>query len=232
MMVAALTLVMAGSVVWRMTYLKPTWYTPPAADDRAAASLADRAEYRLVEEVQKVRPQQEEQWTLRVRESQINAWLATRLQAWLEHEQNGAWPAQLGTPQVHIQSTGISMAIPLLNATGKVSRIVVARMSPEMSDGALMLHIDRLALGRVILPGEPLTNLMRLLGQAAPQTSSEPQMLKALDILAGKRSINPIFKLADSRRVRLLNFHLDEGMVDFTARTIDTNLVRDWHSGR
>lgn len=211
-------LIAAGVVLWRMTCIAPAWYALPDAHDPQIAALADKVENRMLEEAQKVRTDPQP-WTLRVRESQINAWLSARLPQWIAHEQHSQWPEQLGTPQVKIDSQGISLAVPV--QTGSRSRYIAARIRPQLIDGRLKLEIDRVALGRVVLPGEPLANLLRTLQGAVPSIAEDQKVRSALEILAGQRMVDPVTRLADHRKLRLLNLQLGDGWVDLTAQTLD-----------
>lgn len=222
--IAVIVFTVLGAValfLWRMTYVAPTWYAPPDSHDPQIEVLADKVENRMLEEAQKIR-EETAPWTVKVREPQVNAWLSARLPQWIEHEQNGHWPDQLGTPQVKIDAEGISMAIPLRTKSGSRPRYIVARVWPQMINGRLKLEIDRLALGRVILPGEPLANLLRTLEGAAPSVANDQKVRKALDIFTGERSVDPVTHLADHRRLRLVDFKLGDGWIDLTAQTIES----------
>jgi hypothetical protein len=85
----------------------------------------------------------------------------------------------------------------------------------------LQLQIDRAALGRVGLPGEPLANLLQTLSQAAPEALSHPQVQSLLDLLSQRRQVTPIFELEDGRRIQLLDVRLGEGVIDLTVLTVD-----------
>src|SRR5262245_47158200 len=93
-MVIFVVLGAAAVLICRMTQGSRAWYAPPDSHDPQVAVLADKVENRMLEEVQKVRTESEP-WTLRVRESQVNAWLSARLPQWIAHEQHSKWPDQL-----------------------------------------------------------------------------------------------------------------------------------------
>jgi hypothetical protein len=199
-----------------MTWIAPAWYAPPAAHDAAASELADRVEYGLIQQAQKVREPQEETWTLRIRQDQINAWLATRLRKWIEHE-GGSWPARLGTPQVEIDGGALSIAVPVLHNSSP--RFIVARILPEIENQRLQLKLDRVALGRISLPGEPVANLLKLIGDASPRDT--PQIENILGALEQRDAIDPRFRLSDGRRIELLKLRLGDGLIDITAKTLE-----------
>lgn len=222
-LLGACALVVGGAIaVWQMTRIAPAWYAPPPVADPAIIELADRVEYRLVQEAQQIRPDENPPWTLRIREEQINAWLAARLRKWIEREQDGEWPEHLGVPQVQLSKQGISIAVPIQSDSSQ--RIIVARIHPAILSGRLTLELDQVAIGRLTIPGAPLSYLSQAIldpgttdADHAEQSDWPTQVLRLLD---GSESIEPILTLSDGRRVQLLDVHCDEGVIDLTARTL------------
>jgi hypothetical protein len=212
-----LSLLAIGAIsTWRLTRMAPSWYAPPDPTSQAVLDLADRAEYRLIEEAQKIRPPDE--WTLRVEDSQVNAWLSARLPQWVRHDADFTWPESIGTPQIQTDGNGIRVALPLQE--NDASFVVTARLSPRLDDGRLFLQLDRLWLGRIGLPGEPLTRLAEFLEEHGGEEISALQIGDLLDVLAGRTPIDPIMSLADDRQVELMQIRLGPGRVDLTCRTL------------
>jgi uncharacterized protein YpmS len=219
--ILSLALIGAGGAytAWRLSWQEPTWYHPPDPKDLRVVTLADDAEYAMLEQSQKIRPKTEP-WTLRLTQQQMNAWLAARLPAWIEHDANLRWPEQIGTPQVLIESDGVSIAAPVM--THGVSRTVVARLKPAVApDGRLSLKLTRISLGRVWLPGEPLGKLSDAVRDAAPEFLDSPRVKQTIEVLAGRRTLSPHLVLADGRRVTVTSVHLDDGALELVARTDD-----------
>ncbi len=133
----AAALILLICVCWWLASLAPTWYAPPDASDKAIQTLGATAEYRLLEEFQKIRPA-EEVWRLRIPEEAINAWLATRLPAWLEGR-GATWPEDLGTPQVRITPSGIVLAAPSVALGGRMATL---RISPEIHEDQLHCNMN------------------------------------------------------------------------------------------
>ena len=109
--VLALILLVAflGVFAYFLMRTAPDWYQPPSADDPEIADLAATVEYRIVEELQRIRDTTDPKpWTVRVREEQVNAWLVARLPEWLMHEHGESWPDDLRAPQIHIHPDGDS----------------------------------------------------------------------------------------------------------------------------
>jgi hypothetical protein len=219
-LVLLLIIIVAAVVLWRLSWIAPSWYEPPAASDTHSAALADKVETRVLEEAQKIRPTPADRWTIRVRQEQINAWLCFKLRKWIEYDRGGSWPPELGTPQVRIEADGLSIALPIARDATSSSRTLVARIKPRIINSALALELDRVALGRISLPGEPLANLLQTLSDAAPQAKEDPTLTSVLDLLAQRTQIDPVIKLSDGRRVRLLDLRLGDGFIDLTAQTL------------
>jgi hypothetical protein len=214
---AVLVVAVVGGLSLYVGRTEPQWYQPPAPDDEEVATLADRVEYRIVEEAQKIRPD-EGPWILRVRESQVNAWLGTRLQAWIAHEQGLEWPEHLGTPQAQILDHAFHLALPVGPPGHR--RVLVGRLVPAIENGALTLRLRTLGVGRLVLPGDPVEALARLLDEGDLPRDERAGLRDVLDLLAGRRSVEPILELSDGRRVEVLDIHCHTGAVDLTSRTL------------
>jgi uncharacterized protein YpmS len=222
----SLLLIGAGGAytAWRLSWQKPAWYAPPDPRDARITTLADDAEYKVLEQSQKMRPS-DESWTLRLTAEQINAWLAARLPAWIEHDANMRWPEQIGTPQVLIDVDGVRVAVPVSigskASASAAQRTVVATLLPAIApDGRLSLTLNSIALGRVWIPGTPLTRLVETVRDASPEFLDHPQVQHAIEVLAGKATLPPEYDLADGRRVRVKDVRLTRGAIEMAAVTI------------
>jgi hypothetical protein len=204
--------------VWSRARLAPTWYVPPDPADEQVAELAERVEYGVVEEFHRIR-EEPEPWTVRFREQQLNAWLAARMPEWIAHEQNFAWPEELGTPQIHVDGEHVNVAIEV--RTNGSSRVVTARVTPEIVGDRLHIRLDRVGLGRVAMPGEPAERLVKLVEEISPNTVlSDAATKRVFDILSGREPLDAIVELSDGRRVELVGFRIENGIVDVTSRTL------------
>lgn len=213
-----LLVVLLGSGIYGLTRTPPEWYRPPDPTDRQVAELADRVEFRLMEEFQKIR-EEPDLWKLRVRDTHINTWLVTRLRDWIDHQEDMQWPENLDMPQVRFEPEGISFAISV-DSIGP-AKIVVTRLRPRFEAGELFVSIDQFSLGRLDLPGEPLHHITKLVNQFADDvTEADPLVQLLFRMLRGEERIDPVFDLADSRRVRITDLQLDHGSIVLTARTL------------
>ena len=122
-------------------------------------------------------------------------------------------------PQTHFEDEGISLAIEV-GAEGR-PRFVVVRVVPTIHDDSLRLRLDGVGLGRIPVPGEPMEALLDLLGHAAPiGLLDDPAVAKTIDLLAGRRPLDPTVTLTDGRRVRLLDLRYAAGQLELTCRTL------------
>ena len=201
----------------RLTWQAPTWWADPAPELEQTSVLADRVEYRLAEEAHKVRPD-DGRWWLRIKDEQVNAWLATRLQAWLAHTHGVVWPEALGTPQVHFTDGAINVALDFEDDGRR--RYVVADLAPGIVDGRLAVVLDGVALGRLRIPGGSLRTLMKTYRDVVPAGFlDDPSVRRVVDLLVDVDSIDPTLTLADDRRVRVVDLVVREGELILRCET-------------
>jgi hypothetical protein len=217
--VVAVVLFLAARVADRLIgETEPEWYAPPTVDQdvryREAERLAERAEYRVIEEAQRRRGA-DAPWTLRLREEHVNAWLATRLREWIGSRPGLEWPAALGTPQVKLEAGRVALALPAV--VGGVRRVVVARVQPAIDQRGLTLRLESLRLGRLSVPGDPLEHLAGLLEQV--DSASRAELAELVDVLAGRTPLRPLIQLSDGRHVEIMAIDCQEGSIDLTSRT-------------
>ncbi len=213
---------------WRLSWQKPAWYAPPNPTDARIVTLADDTEYRLLEQTQKIRDA-EETWTFHITQAQINAWLAARLPRWIEHDANMQWPQQIGTPQVLIERDGLRVAVPVTMGAIPGSqaspptqtRTVVATIAPAVAaDGRLSLKLSSIALGKVWIPGAPLTRLVDAVREASPEFLDHPQVQETIAVLAGQQTLPAEYRLADGRHIRVKDVRMVDDAIEISAITL------------
>ncbi|MEE3001954.1 MAG: hypothetical protein VX908_04570 [Planctomycetota bacterium] len=198
-----------------LTFLPPGWYDPPTSNDPDAAYLAEQAEFRLVEELQKIRPKGEP-WRLRIPDKAVNAWLALRLEDWLAHDDHPQWPDFITVPQVHATPSGIFVAVGLVKH-GRVTSILGMKVLPTIAEGNIVLSINGGLLGRLPVPTPPSTLLEPLRTAAAEGDDASGFVV---DYLLDGNGFPAILELVDDRIVEIDGVSLGDGDITITARTL------------
>ncbi len=198
-----------------LTFLRPGWYDPPAPNDPDAVQLAEQAEFRLVEELQKIRATGEP-WRLRIPDKAVNAWLALRLEDWLAHDDHPPWPDFITVPQVHATPTGIIVAVGLVKH-GRVTSILGMKVLPTIIEGNIVLSINGGLLGRLPVPTPPST-LLEPLRTAAGEGDDASSFV--VDYLLEGRGFPALLELVDDRIVEIDGVLLGDGDITITARTL------------
>lgn len=216
-LVAVTTLAVAW--MWDQSRRPPEWYAPPAPDDAAVVVLAEQVEYGIVENFHKVRPDAAP-WTVRIREHQVNAWLAVRLPEWLEGEESVAWPEALGTPQVQMSPDGIYLAVPI--AGEGTPRVVVTRIDARIEEGTLRIDVERVGVGRLSVPGGAATTLLAVVDRFAADGMLADAFTEQIIAFAADPTLgeHARFDLTDGRRIELLDIEIKEGALELTSRTL------------
>lgn len=218
-------LVCAGAaVLWRLVHAEPVWYQPPIIT-KETEDFAGVVEYRIIEEAQTIRPA-DEKWKLRIREDQINAWLATRLIPWIEHEPTMYWPEGLAPPQVHLSKRGIDVGIEIVFEGSH--HVVVARILPRVTEEGVAIDLQRIGAGRLLLPGDPAERVREVVEDLRNDENITSEIETFLTQMAeGGEALAREIELADDRRLRLMDLQLDEGFIDLTFRTLPRGMSGD-----
>lgn len=218
---AALVLLATLGVVavsW-MTWIPPRWWSPPDAADTRVQEVAWAMERSLVEEAQRIRPP-DEPWSIRLHESTINAWLSARLPEWVAHETAVEWPGDLVGSQVQFTPEGVDLAA-AVRERGR-TRIINLRVMPALEAGRLVLRPEHALVGSLPLPEAIVQSVLLTLRDAV---GNEPAIDaaavdRAVEVLAGRSSIEAILPLVDDRRVEILDLHCGEGELVVKCRTM------------
>ncbi|MDP7030302.1 MAG: hypothetical protein QF733_08790, partial [Phycisphaerales bacterium] len=168
----------------------------------------ETAEYRLAEEFQKIRPPAEV-WLLRIPESAINAWLATRLPAWLRGRDID-WPDGLGVPQVRAQTGRLTVAMPTAALGGRTGLLT---LRPRIKSGMLSCSVTG-GIGRVPLPVAD-----RIVRTALAANLPDSEHLAAVSSAIAGDPVDPVFPLIDARAVTLTSVTCEPGAIIIAART-------------
>ncbi|MHC4808885.1 MAG: hypothetical protein ACYTEV_00780 [Planctomycetota bacterium] len=148
MFIAGAVLLAACALVAGMRWWAgpPSWYRPPSLEDSEAGRLAERVEYGLLEQVQRVRPPGT-RWTVRLTDEQANAWLATRLPGWWRSRGGAAWPTEVLPPQITTRPDSLRWAAAV--ATRGVRLGLVGRLEPRAGWASGEPEADASGLARI-----------------------------------------------------------------------------------
>jgi len=206
---------LSAATLWLLATSSPGWYAPRFHPE--AAALGETVEYRLTEEFQKIRPDNEP-WTIRLREDQVNAWLVHRLPEWLAHDAGWTWPDNFGIPQLRFSVDGADCALPV--AFEDLTLVCRLTLVPSVTDLGVHLLIRDPGLGRFRL---------QLLGQerihALLSARSLPPELKGMNIrqvlgsVAGDVICESTWNLLDGRPIDVDAVRFGDGYMDLQCRT-------------
>jgi len=209
-----------GWLWWRSSQL-PAWWSPPDEADPRAVELGERVEHALVTHAHQIRPSGEP-WAIRLREEQANAWLATRLPRWVAHRGHAGDEGLPRLVQVRFEPGRVRIGALLPEAIGR--GVLDIALLPVMEGGRLKLTVDRVALGRVAVSGDPLAALVselkrsRVLDDLVSSDSAEDAERLARAIIDAE-PFDPVFELQDGRVVRLLDLMAGNGELVLQWRT-------------
>jgi len=193
-----------------LSFMTPSWYAPPSPEDEQSVALAQSAEFRLVEELQKIR-EPGVPWKLRIPDQAVNAWLAIRLEAWLSHDDRPSWPDFMTAPQLHTTPVGIYVAV------GVSDSILGLRVMPAIVDDRITFQLLGGLLGRLPLPSPP-SSLMTSLQESATDGDEAAEM--AVAYLYEGEGLPARIELVDGRVVEFDDVVLEAGAMVLTARTV------------
>ncbi|TVQ57655.1 MAG: hypothetical protein EA377_00725, partial [Phycisphaerales bacterium] len=194
---AGLLLLALVTVVLLIT--PPGWYRPPSPDNELAVQLAEIAEQRLAEEAYLIR-EPDEPWSLRIREDQVNAWLALRMPDWISNHTDREWPAAFGTPQVRFRTDRILLAVRIDTAYGR--RTFVIHFEPDVDEQSQFRpRVSGIGIGRLGTASVSGERVHDLLESFQPGIAERPEFLEWMEILTGDRALNAMFRLADRREI-------------------------------
>jgi hypothetical protein len=197
-----------------LSFARPSWWVDLAPDDGRDAAAAEQLENAVISQLSLARPGEgggegyrSEPWTVSVSQEDANAWLMTRLKPWAA-SRGIDLPAGLDAAQVEL-GPGVVRAAARVRLGGR-GRFLVAVLSPEVNgEGRLRLLPRRLGIGALVGPAA--------LGQSAAGALL-PEGASSLLTNAGA-ALEPVIRLSDGRRVRLLELAVRSGRLELTCRT-------------
>ncbi|MCH2133908.1 MAG: hypothetical protein MK116_09180 [Phycisphaerales bacterium] len=210
-----LLIALAGGT-WLLASWSPGWFDLPPREDADTAALGEHVEFRLAEELQRIRASNES-WRIRMTDEAINAWLAARLLPWMSHEPDLVWPERLSRPQVRFSTSGIDVGIRVSGLLGS-DRVVSLRFEPVLDSGRLLLKPGGIRIGRLPVPFAR-SAVDALLRESLPRFDDAMGELVATAL--GEATMEAIIPLVDERRVLVDSMQLERGAIVLEARTLN-----------
>jgi hypothetical protein len=192
--------------------IPPSGWSPVPADPAAAEARGEALERFLSAEFSKVRTD-DAPWAIRLREDDVNAWIATRLPKWEANAGNPPPPAA----EVRFRAGGVSLRIAL--AGFGVDPVLEAGLAPAVIDGpggtALTLRLKSVSLGRLPLPRLGASLISASL-RAAGLSAATPSAVST--VTEDRHSVH--YGLSDGRTVRLDAIAVEDGALVLEFRTL------------
>ncbi len=210
-------------VVLHRAGTQPGWWPGLDPADAGVIAEAEKVERAFANQVSMVRTgtggaggSGDADWKVKVGSGSANAWLAVRLRAWVEGE-GVAWPE--GVEQIRAGFAGDRVALGMRVRGGRGGGGVVwAQFTPEVRrDGSVWLKAHGAWVGTQRVPWFwALSGMERELAVHAPEAAGT---LGA--VLAGEMPlmVEPVVRLPDGRRVRVLELAAVEDGVGVALRT-------------
>lgn len=206
------TLIAALVLVAIVQLRPPAWWRAVGTDATASNADVDRGErfeQACVSEIHRIRPQAEP-WRVRIREEDVNAWLATRLAAWCDH----VGIAPIGDVQVRFSDGRAEVGA----TTTGLPAIAVITIMPSVEGEWLQPNLGTLHLGRLPVPFLTRSTLASAIGSLGADAGEDLRAV-LLPVLRGE-GVATTFELADRRRVRLRDIELLEGELRLELETL------------
>ena len=211
----ALIVALIAIVAW-LSLQPQSWYVPLDNLQPEVAKLAERSEYRLNEEFHKVRSV-EEVWKIRLNDTFMNAWLATRLEDWLTYNQDFELPPELHNPvnrlmesllllppelhnpHIHVTPSGVWIGA-MVEIDKEEPRPIAVQIQIQVTNGMLLAEPIALRLGKIPLPISVF--------------------LQAIDDGQGEVfAVEAFAPLMDDREVEILSILFEEGALVLECQT-------------
>ncbi|MEM7755950.1 MAG: hypothetical protein AAF297_09980 [Planctomycetota bacterium] len=231
-LVAGAVLALAFAVSATLTRAAPSWWTHPTADATTSAR-GTALENAAVSQLYLARDAAErsppngvryasEPWSVALSESDVNAWLATRLPRWLEGESGmPEWPDTMSQLQVRLDRGAVRAGVRVETRSGP--RFVTASFVPSVDDrGSLWCAASVVHVGRLPVPASwVIAGAADGEGVLPAELASHPNAEQFVDMARGRApfAATPLLGLENDRRVRLLDVQVRPGRLELTMRT-------------
>jgi len=186
-----------GGTAWLLSVANPSRWIDPRiiAEDEESDRRSRELEQNLPAAISRIRPVGEP-WIMRIRDVDINAWIALRMPKWQQHDPSLAWPIEGATAQVEFGEGCVTIRI------AAHQRIWSGTFTPTVEAGSIHLDPGWGAVGMLPVPGGASLASRLMEGDAAKNLS-----------------LPSIFKLGDGRQVEVRRIDLVGGAVEIECVT-------------
>lgn len=215
LLAVVLLLTVLGASVWLMVRQAPTWWRTIDPNDPQTQQLAQDIERGVSSMLSQRRPD-EEPWAFRITAGQADAWLNVRLPRWLRNQDEPIeWPPTLSQLQVHFDDDIVHLG--LIQQLSGEGQILTAAIDPTLREGLLWCPVTTMGAGQLRLPA---ATLLAKLERSALEQAGDPEGVRDFfAVLRGERGVEPILELDDGRLVRLIDLHMERGVLVGTCVT-------------
>lgn len=203
---ASLLALLALAAVAAFGLRPPAWWVEQPAVGPEVEARAGHFEQACVSELHRIRDGAEP-WAVRIRESDVNAWLATRLDAWCRHVEIDP----IGQIEVRFSSGRCEIAARIQG----VPSVAVVPLAPVIRDDRLEPGLGSLRVGRLPVPFLVDAGVDALI-ESFESEDGEDLRAVLVPLLRGE-GVPAKFGLVDGRTVRLRDIELrdDELLLQF-----------------
>lgn len=217
--------VIAAAVAWNLSRKAPIWWRTTDPDNPRTIAIGKQIEQGVANVLYEVR-EDDMPWSVTVHAADANAWLTTRLDAWLANQHpDFDWPDEIHDLQVEFDDSLVIVGLKLV--TPDRTQFLSMALEPHVQpDGSLWLRAKWIHLGRLPIPAGVL--LGSSTEQGSPIQSIVPaQLLRKSEVqhilsaLQGNEPLttNPVVSLGDGRTVRLLRIDTQAGVLRVECQT-------------
>ena len=218
---------------WSLSRAAPSWWLQIRSTSPMVVERAERMEHTTASVISRVRPSASDRgpaepyrsdpWIVEFDDHEVSAWLAARLPRWIEEQGDlPEWPSEFSEVQVRFEPRMVRLGVRY--SEGEGGAVVSADLKPEVrDDGSVWVRTTGVRVGRLPLPPQIVINHARDRAERlVPEEFVEGGPAAAFfERLLGRDAVaaEPVLRLPDRRRVRLLGIRLSHGKAELLLRT-------------
>lgn len=162
------------------------------------------------------------EWTMRLGEEEVNAWLNVEFPKWVVNQMAGAkWPGSLRDLQVNFREGQAQVGVRIVG-DGR-DRYLSATLHPRIeADGSLWVTAAWVRVGRLPLPADwAIAGAVQWQAELAELMADSPEARQVVEALQGAGPLfdAAVIRLEDGRQVHVLELEITEGVLAVTCRT-------------